>query len=104
MSKCFLERLEFTNGILGYFPDRTERSHRPSRCFPFSVKLFAMKKNMLLCAAVMLSGCRGSTEAESPVMVERQHAHYHVHGTDVAHGHNHDDFSAGGHTHEHDNH
>jgi hypothetical protein len=104
MSKSFLGRLVVTDRILRYLSDRTERFHGLSRWFPLSVKLLWMKKNMLLCAAVMLSGCRGSTEAESPVMVERQHAHYHVHGTDVAHGHNHDDFSAGGHTHEHDNH
>ena len=63
-----------------------------------------MKRWFVLCATIMLAGCSGPAADERPVMVERQHAHYHVHGPDIEHGHQHDNFPAGGHTHEHDTH
>jgi hypothetical protein len=47
------------------------------------------------------TGCGTSKPGSSPVMVEAEHTHYHVHAVDASHDHSHADGMAGGHEHAH---
>ncbi len=47
-----------------------------------------------------LAGC-AAEEENSPLLIEREHAHYHVHAAQVEHDHAHESSKSAGHTHEH---
>lgn len=41
---------------------------------------------------------------QEEIMIDQQHSHYHVHGSDIEHGHQHTNFQSGGHEHGHHGH